>query len=243
MPVAKSFQSMKIVVEPFVANDKMYVVVLNEKTNKERTVRWYTDKEYAKLYPEEKIEESNIFTIRSQKDVLGFEKGYITIFKGDIDYNNEWFRECAVARYTRWWGWYVISTDEVPKDLPNGVEPVRLEWSSVGNEDTNTLKRESEVYSAVNAILYDDDDSQYQGKVGERIDIKVVITANFQSNNSYGDYTTHYMKDECGNRYMWNTSSRNWPVGAEKHIRGTVKEHRTIKNNKTTILTRCSEVK
>ena len=40
--VAKSFQSMKQMGEPFVEKGKMYVNVQNEKTGTIRKVRWYT---------------------------------------------------------------------------------------------------------------------------------------------------------------------------------------------------------
>ena len=51
------------------------------------------------------------------------------------------------------------------------------------------------------------------------------------------------MEDAAGNRYLWNTGSKSWEAGDKRHIKGTVKEHKTMKNVKTTILTRCSIVK
>ena len=78
MAVAKSFQSMKQITEPYLVSGRMYVKVQNPKTGAERQVRWYTDAEYAKMYPDEaKPAESKI--LRTQKSVLGFDKGYITI--------------------------------------------------------------------------------------------------------------------------------------------------------------------
>ena len=58
----------------------------------------------------------------------------------------DWFR--AIARYTRWWGWYIISTEEVPADLPEGITPIQLPWELVGQEDGN-LKPEHLVKEAV----------------------------------------------------------------------------------------------
>ena len=48
--VAKSYQSLKQIGEPYYKNGKQYVVVLNENTGNKREVRWYTESEYVKLY-------------------------------------------------------------------------------------------------------------------------------------------------------------------------------------------------
>ena len=85
--VAKSFQSMKQLGEPFCEKGKMYVNVQNEKTGTIRKVRWYTDAEYAKMYGEKVDKPASEF--KCQKQILGFENGYITIFKGDTYANLE----------------------------------------------------------------------------------------------------------------------------------------------------------
>ena len=76
MPVAKSFQTFEQLCEPYSTSGKMYIQVKNPKTGTIRTVRWYTEKEYAKMYPSE----ISVTTkkVKTQKEVLGFEKGYIT---------------------------------------------------------------------------------------------------------------------------------------------------------------------
>lgn len=48
--VAPSFQSMTIVSETYTKNGKLYIDVKNEKTGTIRSVRWYSDKEYARAY-------------------------------------------------------------------------------------------------------------------------------------------------------------------------------------------------
>ena len=47
--VAKSYQKLKIVKEPYMANGKMYVQV-EMGNGAHKQVRWYSDKEYAKYY-------------------------------------------------------------------------------------------------------------------------------------------------------------------------------------------------
>lgn len=240
--VAKSFQAMEQICEPYLANGKMYVQVKNAKTGTIRTVRFYTETEYFKMYPEERKNIKKIDgTAKTQKTVLGFEKGYITIFKGKISENEEWFQEKQECRYTRYWGWYVVSTETVPEDIPEGIEPVRLKWDIVGTED-GSLVGEDRVIAAVESILYDESPSQFIGSIGERLDLNVTIIGNYPVEGNFGSSIIHTMQDKAENVYVWTTASKSWPVGAEKHIRGTVKDHRTYRNVRETVLTRCMEV-
>ena len=123
--VAKSYQSLEILGEPFVSNGRWYVNVLTKKGTPKQ-VRWYSEKEYQRMYPDEKAQTDNIIRI-NQKKILGFEKGYITIFKGNTYEEKEYF-QMSSARYCKFWGWYFISTEEIPDDLPEDVEPIRIPW-------------------------------------------------------------------------------------------------------------------
>ena len=152
--VAKTYQAYEIIDEPFEANKKMYVQVRNPKNKNIKTVRWYNATEYAKLYPEEKtvVAENGEKSWPNLKKVLGFEKGYITIYKGVNDYNEDWIARCKETRYHDRWGWYTISTEQPPATLPEGVEPEILEWEKVAINDT-TLKSKDEVRQVVHALL------------------------------------------------------------------------------------------
>jgi hypothetical protein len=239
--VAKSFQNMKQTTEPYKLNGRMYVKVLNEKTGTERQVRWYTDAEYAKMYNEPVEEKPSGLNMRTQKKALGFEKGYITIFKGDTYANLEWFQK-SIARYCKLWGWYIISTEAIPCDLPCGLEPIELKWEYVGEEE-GMLKPDAVVTAYVNSLLYDAGVSEFQGNIGDRLDLELTVIAAHKGENQYGSYTIHYMEDAVGNQYLWNTGAKSWEVGDKRHIKGTVKDHKVFKNVNTTILTRCTLVK
>ena len=240
MPVAKSYQELEIVGDVFVSSGRQYVNV-KLKSGKLKTVRWYSDAEYRKMYPEAVAVDRSVDPYyKPQKEVLGFTKGYITIFKGDTYSEIDWFR-ASIARYTRWWGWYIISTEEVPADLPAGIEAIRLPWESVG-QDSGELKPENLVKEAVEALIYDGSDSEYQGALGERLDLYLTVERTIELDGNYGRSTMHLMRDDCGNLYVWTTASKSWAVGSEHHIRGTVKDHRTYRNEKQTVLTRCTEV-
>lgn len=239
--VAKSFQSFEQIGEIFASNGRQYVQVRNPKTGNIRTVRWYSDSEYAKLYGGTATNATPAKVISTQREALGFEKGYITIFKGNTYEHLEWFQE-SIARYSRWWGWYIVSTEEVPTELPEGISAVALSWDAVGL-DNGTLKAETAIKQAVDALIYEPTSSEHQGKIGERLNLTLIIDRAIEKENPYGGTsTTHFMSDEAGNQYSWTTSAKSWEEGMVKTIRGTVKEHYISRNSKITALTRCQEV-
>lgn len=235
--VAKTFQSMTQIGEPYTINGKEYVQVRNEKTGTVRQVRWYTENEYQKLYPGEKEKPSP--SPSSLKTLLGFHKGYITIFKGDIEDNEDWFR-LSNARYCTRWGWYVVSNEEIAENLPSQVQPVKLPWDIVGNPD-GTLKSDSIIADAVGGLLNGTHPSQFIGNIGDRLELTITVTKNIPLENQYGKSNFHIMEDADQNVFVWTTASKDWPVGSNKTIRGTVKEHTTYQGIKQTILTRCTE--
>lgn len=239
--VAKSYQKRTLVDEPYVGeNGKMYQKVLNENTGKIYEVRWYSEEEYYKMYPEDKPASP----FGDQRKLLGFDEGYITIFKGYTDEHEDWFNR-SIARYCVYWGWYVVSTDMVPCDLPVGIEPVRLDWDKVGLK-SGDLREGPEVEAIVNSLLYAEHPSTFQGSVGDRLEITATVIKTVQQEKFFGSKssknTIHTFEDSCGNHYLWDTSAKNWAEGSVKKIRGTVKEHKIINNVQTTILTRCMEV-
>ena len=240
MPVAKSYQELEIIGDVFISSGRQYVNV-KLKSGKIKTVRFYSDAEYRKMYPEAvAVARSTDPSAKSQKEVLGFTKGYITIFKGDTYAEIDWFR-ASIARYTRWWGWYIISTEEIPSDLPEGIEPIRLSWESVGKEN-GELKPEYLIKEAVEALIYEASDSEFQGAIGERLELFLTVERVIELDNNFGHSQMHLMRDDCGNLYVWTTASKNWASGSEHHIKGTVKDHRTYKGEKQTVLTRCIAV-
>ena len=234
--VAKSFQELEQIGEVYNEKGRNYIRV---KTNNGtiKSVRVYTEKEYNKMYPNEVKRKTDSPYFKTQKEVLGFTNGYITIFKGNAFEERDYFRYNS-ARYARLWGWYFISTEELPLDIPDDVEPVRLEWTLVGKED-GTLKTDAEIIAAVDSLIYDPDESEYQGEVGDKIEIIVMIERAIKFDGYYGPTTMHVMRDCDGNCFIWTTAARSWNVGTEHHIVGTVKDHKQYKGTKQTILTRC----
>lgn len=237
MSVAPSFKDFEMLSEPYAVNGKMYIRVRNPKTGTERQVRWYDEKKTA-VTPAPKVNAQDAF-YKPQKEVLGFTNGYITIFKGDTYAEIDWFR-ASIARYARWWGWYIISTEEIPADLPAGLEAVRLPWELVG-DDSGKLLPETAIQKAVESLIYEEGTSEFVGAVNERLEIQITVVRAIELDNDYGHSTMHIMEDDCGNQYVWTTAAKTWAEGSVKTIRGTVKDHRTYKNVKQTVLTRCTE--
>lgn len=241
MPVAPSFQNMPVEGEPFISNGKQYVKVKNEKTGKLRTVRWYSENEYAKLYPSKSKEKDNDPYYKSQKELLGFKKGYIIAFKGDSYPHKDYLKEKG-CKYTRWWGWYSLE-EEITFEIPKGLEPIKLYWEPMAKND-EWLKSDEEIKKYVDSIIYEPTDSEYMGKIGERLDLYITIEKIITLDNEFGHSKMFLMRDDCGNAFVWTTASaKNWNVGESKHIRGTVKAFKEFQNDKQTILNRCSEVK
>ena len=69
----------------------------------------------------------------------------------------------------------------------------------------------------------------------------MTVVKNITLEGYYGINHMHIMEDEDGNTFVWTTAARNWEEESEHTIIGTVKDHRTYKNVKQTILTRCKE--
>lgn len=244
--VAKSYESLEQLGEQFTENSKTYILV-RTKSGSEKKVRTYSESEYRKLYPNSSLSSSTGSTPSRPevRSILGFgEKGYITIYRG-VDSNNEhFFSKAPTCRYHVQFGWYTVSSEEVPEGLPTGVMPLALCWDAVGRQD-NTLKSDAEVREAVDALLYPSDSkSKYQGTVGENLGpVRATVRKSITTDNSFGGSSTfHLLEDPEGNEYVWNTSAKCWPVGAQKTLVGKVKEHKKYKNKEQTVLNYVREV-
>ena len=127
MAVAKSYVNYPVIEGPYTKNGKEYVLIAT-KTNPRKEVRWYTGAEYAKMYG---IPYDYGF---NPKTAFGFNKGYIHIFTNDGGEANEFFRN-SCARYSTFFGWYIVSNDEIPNNLPDSVRAIKVMWEDVSEND------------------------------------------------------------------------------------------------------------
>ena len=232
--VAKSYQDLEIVRDTYIENGHRYCDV-RTKDGKIKRVKSYTDAEYKRYYPDVKIIQQG-----NRKHILGFDNGYITIFKGNTYANLEWF-EHSIARYHSLWGWYIVSTDAIPEDIPEGITPIQLAWGDVGNDD-GTLKDTAVIKKVIEDKIYEEGPSQWQGAVGDKLERTLTVIKNIEKENYYGMNHIMTFVDVYDNLYCWSTNAQNWPVGTEVRIKGTVKELGVYQKQKITYLTRCQKV-
>lgn len=236
MPVAKSYQSLKTLSTPYTENGKTYINVLT-KSNTPKKVRWYTDQEYIKLYPEDFKSKS----ISPLKEVLGFgPEGYITIFYGDVEPARYWFLS-QPTNFNRWFGWHLpegLTYDA--STLPPNIQTAKLYWKDISTDDY-TLKPEETIRAVLKTLKNEVPSSSFQGSIGDKIKREVTVVANIPLTTYYGPSHLHIFRDSLGNEYIWKTQTKNWLVGEFHSIVGTVKSHEEYNGTPQTHLTRVKE--
>ena len=235
MPVAKKFQQCEILGKPFVENGRKYVTI-ETPFGSRRNVRWYSDTEYARMY---KVSIETVRDMINYRKTLGFgDAGYITIYYGNTYQNLDWFRAEPNCRYHKIFGWYTISDEDVPAELPEGVKTAILNWEDVSAEDGKV--DEARAKQAVEALTYEPSTSEFVGEIGQRLELFLTVDRKVELPGMYGISIMHIMHDEDDNVFIWTTASKSLDTNVEYHIRGTIKDHRTYKNVQQTILTRCT---
>ena len=246
--VAKSYQEWARETEPYEINGKMYVKV-RKPTGTTKQVRAYTEAEYRRMYSAAAPSTPTGLSGQTQnpvvKDILGFKEGFIYIFKGDLDNAEYWFNKTPECRFHTQIGWYVVSTDTIPFDIPSCIESIKLPWEKVGNTD-GTLLPKAAIQAALDELRFGESASQYQGEIGQRLDLTVALTRIIDlGENQFGSTSRIFcFIDADQNEYSWTTGvSKDWLVNDVLKIRGTVKQHDIVKGVKFTMLTRVMEVK
>ena len=141
--VAKTYQGLPVVQEPYEKNKKMYCKV-RLKSGSEKEVRVYSQKEYDKMYP------APAPKWKSQRDMLGFgEDGFILVFNNAPEF--EEFYERGPFRFHRVFGWYLPGDEIVPALLP-GIVPKVLSWEVVGRDDGELIE-ETALVKAFNKFI------------------------------------------------------------------------------------------
>lgn len=131
--VAKSYQNLPVVREPYSESGKLYCDV-KMKSGSVKKVRVYSQKEYDKMYP------APAPKWKPQREMLGFgEDGYILVFNNKPEL--EQFYEEGPFRFHRVFGWYLPSSETVPV-LPEGCYPLVLKWETVGGADGELFEEE-----------------------------------------------------------------------------------------------------
>jgi hypothetical protein len=236
MPVAKTYAKMEIQGEPFQESGRMYVNVIAPKGLKK--VRWYTDTEYRRMYPDAVVEH-DVMDFNA-KHVFGFEEtGYITLYKGrNVE---EWANEDRTnIRFNCTFGYYTPGRLGTPH-LTDGIEPIHLMWEDVMAHD-DRMKPHEEVKKIVAAMLNDESASTFQGKVDEWLQKTVTVREKKNKESHFGTKHTFTLEDSEGNTYLWETGAKDYPVAQTVSLKMKVKEHKEMNNEKVTVVWYCKEM-
>lgn len=260
MAVAKSYEHMEVITEPFLKNGRKYVRVKGkcdrcggsgiwawgpyggtcfkcQGSGKDiQEVRWYTDKERAAQDRQaEKRAEARVQR-QLERDAYNAgpeANGFIDGFVIAVLGNTYEIKDelkGAGAKYTRGLGWHFANTADVPAKYTDRTRMIMWEDASADGK----IKSIEELERLV-AVASPLEDSQHVYMVGSRVrDLSLKVYKVWEGPG----YTMHTLTDSDNNVYMWTTSSRTLPLDAQITMDVTIKEHTEYKGIKQTVLTR-----
>lgn len=239
MAVAKTYEKMDIQGEPFKESGRMYVNVLAPKGIKK--VRWYTDAEYRRMYPEAVKVRADF----NARHAFGFrDEGFITIYKGDEDVIRAWAQEQWPPK--AWYNtiFHFYTPGFMPVDnIPASIIPIQLKWDEVKMNDI-MIKPYDEVEKYVMARIGNlvSNTSKFQGAKDEWLIKEVTVRENKAREDHFGEKHTHTLVDAEGNTYVWETGTKNYPCNTTISLKMKVKDHKEINGENVTVVWYCKEV-
>ena len=145
--VAPSFETYKVLTDPFLKNGKLYITVQHPRTHNKRDVRWYSPEEFKKRYPNHSIEDPGFTGL---KQARGFTNGPIKVVANlskDLSTLDEYLHR-SPARFAVDTGWYFLSTDEIPTP-PIPLKIVELTWDEFRDKDDYHKKTATELFRII----------------------------------------------------------------------------------------------
>lgn len=147
MATAPSFATYKRLSDPYEKNGKMYIDVEHPNTKNKRSVRWYFEKEAAKVCGKK----AEITTgCKNLKRVRGFSKGPILVIRGVRTKEDEEWCQLSNARYAVGIGWHIVSEEQLPADYPSNFKFLLLGWNEAALDETH-LKSASTLANILSA--------------------------------------------------------------------------------------------
>ena len=236
MPVAKTYAKMAIEGEPFKENGRMYVNVIATKGIKK--VRWYSDAEYRRMYPEVTTEDNTMNF--NAYHAFGFDPtGYITIYKGrNVE---EWAEnDRHNIYYNLTFLYYTPGYLERP-NLIDGIEAIQLKWEDIAAEGS-MMRPHEEVNKIVMSLIAEENASQYQGAIDEWLQKIVTVREKKSDETHFGTKHTYILEDTENNIYVWATGAKDYTRGQTVSLKMKVKEHKETNGEKRTVVWYCKEV-
>jgi len=221
MPVAKTYARFPIDGDVFIENKRMYV---NVKTSKGlKKVRWYSDAEYRRMYPDVPIQD--IMMSFNARHAFGFgDAGYVTLYKGPESEIEAWAHSSwpPKAWHNLTFGYYTPSKFDVGEP-PKGVEPIVLTWDEV-KQDTIHMKSHEEVRKYVDVLLGTSTPQTNEWTPGDWIEKTLIVGEKETKEGNFGTKHTYTMYDAEGNIFVWETGARDYKVDVEVSLKMKVKE-------------------
>ena len=263
MAVAKSFEHMEIISEPFVGSSGKLYVRLRDKcgrcggtgiwhwgpyggtcfkcngSGKEYTeARWYTDEERARM---DARNEAHAEQVRQKREAEALRKlgaeynGFQNGYVIVIYGETYSVKDELKSAGARFnYGLGWYFSDEA--DVPSKFveQSLRITWEMVSRE--NKIMSDIDIKEIVkNAIPKPVSTSMFQGEVGKRIRGLELEVVKFWEGPGY---YIHTMEDTFGNVYVWMTSARALEKGTLVRMDATVKKHEEYQGVQQTHLTR-----
>lgn len=226
MPVAKSYENCDLKGEPFKENGKWYVIIITNKGD-DKKVRWYTDNEYARMYPAPKggLVSKDIMMTFNAKHAFGFDRGdYITLYRGDNEVIKEWARLTWPPRawYNETFGFYTPSKIN-PGAIPKDITPVKLTWDEVKQDDIH-MKSHEEVRRYVDVLIGPASTETNEWSINDWIEKEVTIRTKETNESRFGTKHKYNMLDNEGNCFIWETGAKDYKVDMVVRLKMKVKE-------------------
>ena len=216
-----------------------------------KTVRLYTEKEYASMQKakanrQAKAEEARQARIAERKKTAftrwlernGFnEDGETYLIYGNTYPIKDQLKEagCKFSQELKWHGSAAV-------DVPEDCFVEKIHWSNVynWNEDALDMWRTEEGNEFLKGIFTSHTEGEYIGEVGERLrDMPAVLERRTECDGKFG-WSIMYQFNVNGAQCVWFTQKElDLDEGAECMLTGTVKKQDTYGNTKTTYLNRC----
>ena len=187
---------------------------------------------------------------KTEKEKFGFASfGHIWGLKGNT-YEVKDELKAMGFHFSKTFLW-TIASEEEPKNLPKGLTPFKIEWSKISYISPTDGKEhfcsDAEIKAYLDTLRYDTDETSafVEGEIGVRYDFDVKVISVREINSAYGTSFLHEFETTDGKTLTWFTQSlkQGFEEDEEAHIRGTIKEFKTFRGKKQTVLSRVMRAK
>lgn len=125
-------------------------------------------------------------------------------------------------------------------DMPSTISCIKVMWDDIKDtEDVEglTMKDDLKIKKYIQTLRYEPSCSEYQGKVNDYIDRKIVIKKKVELNSFYSSFM-YLMEDVDKNVYKWITS-KEFKIDEVLNMHMKIKAHDEYDRTKQTVVYYC----